>query len=141
MFLLCRNLCPTLSPLMSATLQNTQTSLSFQIFPRSKTYHPSRKEKTKKFIYKVVKEGARAREYEDAWQWLVDARLVHKIFRSTAPGLPMSSYDDLSSFKIYLVDVGLLRRLAQLAPTAFGEGNRLFTEFKGALTENFGCIP
>ncbi len=59
----------------------------------------------KKFIYKVVKEGARAREYEDALQWLVD--------------------------------VGLLRRLAQLAPTAFGEGNRLFTEFKGALTENF----
>ena len=91
----------------------------------------------KKFIYKVVKEGARAREYEDALQWLVDARLVHKIYRSTAPGLPIAAYDDLSAFKIYLVDVGLLRRLAQLAPTAFGEGNRLFTEFKGALTENF----
>ena len=91
----------------------------------------------KKFIYKVVKEGARAREYEDALQWLVDARLVHKIYRSSAPGLPVAAYDDLSAFKIYLVDVGLLRRLAQLAPTAFGEGNRLFTEFKGALTENF----
>ena len=81
----------------------------------------------KKFIYKVVKKGARAREYEDALQWLVDAR----------PNLPLAAYDDLSAFKIYLVDVGLLRRLAQLAPTAFGEGNRLFTEFKGALTENF----
>ena len=91
----------------------------------------------KKFIYKVVREGARAREYEDALQWLVDARLVHKIFRSTAPRLPVSAYDDLSAFKIYLVDVGLLRRLALLAPTAFGEGNRLFTEFKGALTENY----
>ena len=91
----------------------------------------------KKFLYKAVKEGARAREYEDALQWLVDARLVHKIYRSTAPGLPMSTYDDLSAFKIYLVDVGLLRRLAQLAPTAFGEGNRLFTEFRGALTENY----
>ena len=89
--------------------------------------------RNKKFIYKVVKEGARAREYEDALQWLVDARLVHKIYRSTAPGLPVAAYDDLSAFKIYLVDVGLLRRLAQLAPTAFGEGNRLFTEFKGAL--------
>ena len=66
----------------------------------------------KKFIYKVIKEGARAREYEDALQWLVDARLVHKIYRSTAPGLPMSAYDDISAFKIY-------------------------TEFKGALTENF----
>ena len=91
----------------------------------------------KKFIYKAVKEGARAREYEDALQWLVDARLVYKIYRSSAPGLPASAYDDLSAFKIYLVDVGILRRLAMLAPTAFGEGNRLFTEFKGALTENY----
>lgn len=91
----------------------------------------------KKFLYKVVKEGARAREYKDALQWLVDARLIYKIYRSSAAGLPMSAYDDLSAFKIYLSDVGILRRLAQLAPTAFGEGNRLFTEFKGALTENY----
>lgn len=91
----------------------------------------------KKFLYKVVKEGARAREYEDALQWLVDARLVHKIYRSSAPRLPITAYDDLSAFKIYLADVGLLRRLSQLSPTAFGEGNRLFTEFKGALTENY----
>ena len=91
----------------------------------------------KKFIYKVVKEGARAREYEDALQWLVDAGLVKKIYRSTAPGLPIAAYDDVSAFKIYLADVGLLRRLALLAPTAFGEGNRLFTEFKGALSENY----
>ncbi len=91
----------------------------------------------KKFIYKAVKEGARSREYEDALQWLADARLVHKIYRSSAPGLPVSAYDDLAAFKIYLVDVGLLRRLSMLAPTAFGEGNRLFTEFKGALTENY----
>ncbi|WMJ22199.1 ATP-binding protein [Paludicola sp. MB14-C6] len=91
----------------------------------------------KKFIYKVVKEGARAREYEDALQWLVDANLADKIYRSTAPGLPISAYDDLSAFKLYLVDVGLLRRLALLAPSAFGEGNRLFVEFKGALSENY----
>ena len=91
----------------------------------------------KKFLYKAVKEGARAREYEDALQWLVDARLVHKVYRNSAPGLPMAAYDDLSAFKLYLVDVGLLRRMARLAPTAFGEGNRLFTEFKGALTENY----
>lgn len=91
----------------------------------------------KKFIYKVVKEGARAREYEDALQWLVDASLVHKVYRSRAPGLPISAYDDLSAFKIYLVDVGLLRRLSQLSTTFFKEGNRLFTEFKGALTENY----
>lgn len=91
----------------------------------------------KKFIYSVIKEGARAREYDNALQWLVDARLVHKIYRSSVPCLPLSAYDELSAFKIYLVDVGLLRRLAFLSPTAFGEGNRLFTEFKGALTENY----
>ena len=91
----------------------------------------------RKFIYNVVKEGARAREYEDALQWLVDAQLVSKIYRSNAPGLPISAYDDLTAFKLYLVDVGLLRRLAMLAPSAFAEGNRLFVEFKGALSENY----
>ena len=91
----------------------------------------------KKFLYKVVKNGARAREYEDALQWLVSAQLVYKIYRNTAPNLPIAAYDDVSAFKIYLADVGLLRRLSQLAPTAFAEGNRLFTEFKGALTENY----
>lgn len=91
----------------------------------------------KKFIYKAVKEGARAREYEDSLQWLADAGLIYKIYRSTAPGLPIAAYDDVSAFKIYLADVGVLRKLAHLAPTAFGEGNRLFTEFKGALSENY----
>ena len=91
----------------------------------------------KKFIYKAMKEGARAREYENALQWLTDAELVGKIYRSTAPGLPIAAYDDLSAFKLYLVDVGLLRRLTMLAPSAFGEGNRLFVEFKGALSENY----
>ncbi len=91
----------------------------------------------KKFLYRVVKEGARAREYEDALQWLVDARLVRKVFRVNAPRLPITAYDDVSAFKIYLCDVGLLRRMAYLAPSAITEGNRLFMEFKGALTENF----
>lgn len=91
----------------------------------------------KKFIYKAVKEGARAREYEEALQWLCDASLAYKIYRSSAPGLPISAYDDLAAFKLYLVDVGLLRRLSLLAPSAFGEGNRLFVEFKGALSENY----
>lgn len=76
---------------------------------------------------KVAREGARAREYEDALQGLCDANLTYKIHRRTAPGLPISVYDDLSSFELYLVDVGLLRRLSLLAPSAFGESNRLFT--------------
>ena len=91
----------------------------------------------KKFLYNVVKEGARAREYEDALEWLVNAAMVYKISRITSPKLPLSAYEDLSAFKIYLSDVGILRRLSKLAPSAFREENRLFTEFKGALTENF----
>lgn len=91
----------------------------------------------KKFLYQAVKTGARAREYEDALLWLSKAGLVHKVFRNTKPALPLSAYDDLSAFKIYLVDVGLLRRLSLLDPVAIKEGNRLFVEFKGALSENF----
>ncbi|TDW97161.1 ATP-binding protein [Dinghuibacter silviterrae] len=91
----------------------------------------------KKFVYQTVKQGARAREYEDALLWLSQAGLIHRIFRSEKPGLPLSAYDDLSAFKLYLIDVGLLRRLSLLDPIAVTEGNRLFTEFKGALSENF----
>jgi predicted AAA+ superfamily ATPase len=91
----------------------------------------------KKFLYQSVRHGARAREYEDALLWLSHAGLVHRIFRVSKPGLPLSAYDDLSAFKLYLIDVGLLRRLSFLDPIAVREGNRLFTEFKGALTENF----
>ena len=91
----------------------------------------------KKFLYSVVKPGARAREYENALNWLKDADIVSKVSRITRPGLPLSAYGDLSAFKIYAVDVGILRRLSHLPTTAFVENNRLFTEFKGALTENY----
>ena len=91
----------------------------------------------KKFLYSVVNPSARAREYENALNWLRDADLISRVTRIKKPGIPMSAYDDLSAFKIYMVDVGILRRLAHLPTTAFAENNRLFTEFKGALTENF----
>lgn len=91
----------------------------------------------KKFLFQSVKPGARAREYEDALLWLVNAGLVTRIYSSSKPSLPLPAYDDLASFKIYLSDVGLLRRLSQLDPIAISEGNRLFTEFKGAMTENY----
>ena len=91
----------------------------------------------KKFMYRAVKEGVRAREYEDALTWLCNAGLGHKIYRNTKPSLPVSAYDDLGAFKLYAADVGLLRRLALLDPVSFGEGNRLFLEFKGALSENY----
>lgn len=91
----------------------------------------------KKFLYSAVKPGARAREYENALNWLKNANLVSKVNRITKPGLPVSAYDDLEAFKIYMGDVGLLRRHSHLASSAFAENTRLFTEFKGALTENF----
>ncbi len=91
----------------------------------------------KKFLYQLIKSGARAREYEDALLWLQQAGLVYKVFGNTKPALPLSAYDELSAFKLYMLDVGLLRRLSLLEPMAVKEGNRLFTEFKGALSENF----
>ncbi|WP_394355051.1 ATP-binding protein [Aquiflexum lacus] len=91
----------------------------------------------KKFLYQVVKTGARAREYEDALLWLIQAGFVYKVSKNNKPNLPLSAYDDLSAFKIYMLDVGLLRRKSELDPMAFKEGNRLFTEFKGAFSENY----
>ncbi len=91
----------------------------------------------KKFLYQAVRPGARAREYEDALLWLINAGLAIRVNCSTRPFIPLAGYDDLTAFKIYLPDVGVLRRLALLDPVAITEGNRLFTEFKGSLTENF----
>ncbi len=91
----------------------------------------------KKFLYQVAKNGARAREYESAVNWLKDANVVYKIYDITTPKMPLISYNDLSSFKLYLNDVGLLRRKTDLDSKIIIEGNKLFQEFKGALTENF----
>ncbi len=91
----------------------------------------------KKFLYQVAKDGARAREYEDAVNWLNNSSIVNKIFNVTKPDFPLNAYTDLSSFKLYMSDVGLLRRKANLDSRIVIEGNRLFEEFKGALTENF----
>ena len=91
----------------------------------------------KNFLYQVAKEGARAREYEDAIDWLNNANVVNKIFNITKPNFPLNAYTDLSSFKLYMSDVGLLRRKANLDSKIVVEGNKLFEEFKGALTENF----
>ena len=91
----------------------------------------------KKFLYQVAKDGARAREYEGALNWLKDANLVNKVYNVSKPSMPLASYSDLSSFKIYLNDVGLLRKMTNLDSKVVIEGNRLFEEFKGALTENY----
>lgn len=91
----------------------------------------------KKFIYQVIKNGARAREYEGALNWLNDANLIYKVVNITKPFLPIKSYCDLSSFKIYMMDVGLLRRMSRLDSSIILKGNDLFEEFKGSFSENY----
>ena len=91
----------------------------------------------KKFLYQTVKKGARAREYEDALNWLNDANLIYKIYDVKKAEFPLKAYTDLSAFKIYMNDVGLLRRMANLDSRIVVEGDKLFKEFKGAFTENY----
>ena len=90
----------------------------------------------RKFLYNVIKTGARAREYEDALLWLEEAGLIYRVFNVTKPGIPLSAYQDLSAFKVYAFDCGLLRRLAKLSPEVILSGNAGYIEFKGALAEN-----
>lgn len=91
----------------------------------------------KKFVYQLVRSGARAREYEDAIQWLIRSGLVYQVKLVTKPNIPIAAYDEIDAFKLYAFDVGIIRKMAMLSPTAYIEGNRLFTEFKGALAENY----
>lgn len=91
----------------------------------------------RKFIYGMVKEGARAREYETALQWLIDGGLVYKISNVSTPRIPLRSYEDNSAFKLFCVDVGLLGAISSLDSETIVKGNSIFTEFKGALTEQY----
>ncbi len=91
----------------------------------------------KKFIFSAIKKSARAREYENSIQWLVDAGLIYKSFNISAPKIPIDSYADKSIYKIYMLDVGLLGHMSRLPVKALLQQHQLFTEFKGALTENF----
>lgn len=91
----------------------------------------------KKFIYGLIKEGARAKEYELAMLWLTDCGLVHKVHRVSTPSLPLKAYEDLKAFKLFLLDVGLLSCMVGLRQDVLLDGNELFKEFKGALTEQY----
>lgn len=91
----------------------------------------------KKFVYQVVKEGARAREYEGALNWLKDADLINKCFLVNKCAFPLKAYQNLSAYKIYMNDIGLLRRMSNLDSSIILEGNKLLEEFKGSFTENY----
>ena len=93
----------------------------------------------KKFFYGLVREGGRAKEYEAAIMWLCDCGLVHKVSRVNAARIPLKAYEDLKAFKLFIVDVGLLGCMTGLRQGALLDGNDLFTEFKGALTEQYVC--
>lgn len=93
----------------------------------------------KKFIYGLVREGARAKDYETALLWLSDCGLVHRVSRVNAPGIPMRAYEDMKAFKLFVLDVGLLGCMTGLHQRTLLDGNALFVEFKGALTEQYVC--
>ncbi|MBQ6698004.1 MAG: ATP-binding protein [Oscillospiraceae bacterium] len=93
----------------------------------------------KKFVYGLVREGARAKDYETAIMWLCDCGLVHKVSRVNTAGIPLRAYEDLKAFKLFVVDVGLLGCMAGLRQRTLLDGNDLFVEFKGALTEQYVC--
>lgn len=91
----------------------------------------------RKFVYGLVREGGRAKDYETAIMWLSDCGLVHKVSRVQTPKIPLKAYEDLKAFKLFMVDVGLLGCMTGLRQQTFLDGNDLFAEFKGALTEQY----
>ena len=91
----------------------------------------------KKFLYSVIRSGARARAYEEALQWLKDAGLIYKIPRVEKVGAPLKAYEDLSVFKLYLFETGMLMRMSALDPRTYIDGDQFFTEFKGSVAENY----
>jgi uncharacterized protein len=91
----------------------------------------------RKFIYGLIRQGARAREYELAMTWLLDCGLVYKVSRISKPAMPLMAYQDFNAFKLFVLDVGLLGAMSELDIKSLLEGNKLFEEFKGALTEQY----
>ena len=90
----------------------------------------------RKFIYKVIKTGARSKDYEDALMWLEDAGMIYRIFSISKPGMPIYAYEETDAFKVYACDCGLLRRLAHLPASVVTDPIANYTEFKGAMAEN-----
>jgi len=98
--------------------------------------HLNYPKKTEKFIYGIIRSGARAKDYEDALLWLEEAGMIYRVYNISTPGIPLSAYQNNSAFKVYACDCGLLRRLAHLPATIVMDPIANYTEFKGALAEN-----
>jgi hypothetical protein len=91
----------------------------------------------KKFFFGQLKKGARSKDFEMAIQWLVDCGLVYKVHRVNEPHVPLSAYKDFSAYKLFMIDVGLLGAMSELDVKSLLDGNDMFVEFKGALTEQY----
>ncbi len=91
----------------------------------------------RKFLYGLIREGARAKDYEMAMSWLIDCGLIYKVNNITKPAIPLKAYEDIGAFKLFLVDTGLLAAMADLDARSLLDGNKLFEEFKGSLTEQY----
>ncbi len=96
-------------------------------------------QENKKFVFGRIREGARAKDFEEALIWLEQAGLINRVSRVSKPGLPLAAYNDHKAFKVFHVDVGLLGSMSGLDPASVVDGNAVFTEFKGALAEQFVC--
>ena len=114
------------TPLLANRISHVWNSLPSQL---AKENH--------KFLYQLVRPGARAREYEDALLWLQNAGLIHKVSLCQTPRIPLKSYEDLSTFKIYALDIGILRVLSEMDASVYIDTTSAFSEFKGALAENY----
>lgn len=91
----------------------------------------------RKFVYGLIRKGARAREYEMAIAWMIDCGLIHKVTRITKPNIPIKAYEDYKSFKLFILDIGLLGAMTSIDEKTLLKGSQIFTEFKGALTEQY----
>ena len=114
------------TPLLANRISHVWNSLPSQL---AKENH--------KFLYQLVRPGARAREYENALLWLQNAGLIHKVSLCQTPRIPLKSYEDLSTFKIYALDIGILRVLSEMDASVYIDTTSAFSEFKGALAENY----
>ncbi len=127
--------------ILSAYEQDFSKHAPYSIVPRIRmlwnTIPAQLAKENKKFIYKVVKPGARAKDYELALSWLIDCGLAYKVTRALKPGIPLKAYEDNQAFKLFVVDTGLLAAMGDIDVKTLLEGNLIFEEFKGALTEQY----
>ena len=128
------NLLNTYEQDFSKYVPNTMANRIYEVWH---SIHTQLAKENKKFLYGAIREGARAREYEQAIEWLQDSGLIYKLYHISKPNMPLSMYQDRNAFKIFMVDIGLLGALSELDAKTLLEGNSLLTEFKGAITEQY----